>query len=89
MTYFKSNTYQGMVFVSSKLYLLASLALYVASIYFCDLSADYISYYIEGSLRDLFFPPNWGDHAFGWVGFTRRFLFGELLPILFFIVILQ
>ena len=76
-----------MVFVSSKLYLLMALVLYVASIYLCDILADYIAYYIEGSLRDLFFPPNWGDHAFGWAGLTRRFLLGELLPILFFIII--
>ncbi len=87
MTYFRSNTYQGMVFVKSKLYLSAALALYVVSIYLCDITADYIAYYIEGSLRDLFYVPGWKDLPFGFVGLVRRFVLGELLPILFFIII--
>lgn len=83
MTHFRSRTYEGMIFVSAKIYLLSALVLYVASIYLCDVLADYMSYYVEGALRDLFFPPSWNDHSFGWARFTRRWLIDGLLPYLF------
>lgn len=87
MTHFKSRTYEGMVFVDLKSYLLPALLMYVASIYLCDVAADYVAYYVEGALRDLFYPPSWRDHTFGWVTLVRRVLFGELLPFFLFFLL--
>jgi len=83
MTHFRSRRYDGMFFVDSKLYLLAALLLYLASIYLCDLVADYLSYYLEIVLINLFDQRG----TIGWLWFMRRIVLGEILPLFFFIII--
>lgn len=89
MTHFKSRTYENMVFVHSKPYLLCVLCLYVISIYLSDYAADHIVYYIKIASQDLkTFSNHQGGLIDGFFKVIKSVLIGKILPSLMMITVL-